>query len=278
MPELPEVEFARKLIDDRLVGHRIAHVWVADDPIVLEGVPPAVFASALTGATVEAASRRGKHLWLELDHRPWPTFHFGMTGAFRVAGVPPLQLESSAKAQPLDWPPKFTKLRLRMDDGTEVAMTNARRLGRIRLRQDPRSEPPIANLGLDPLVDRCSAAAVGKRLAKRSVAVKVVLLDQSAFAGVGNWIADEVLYQAKIDPRRPACDLDAGEVKRLAAKIRAVIRTAVSVDARKDRFPKAWLFHQRWGKNTDARTRRGAPIEFITVAGRTTAWVPSEQS
>jgi formamidopyrimidine-DNA glycosylase len=108
--------------------------------------------------------------------------------------------------------------------------------------------------------------------------VKGLLLDQAFTAGVGNWIADEVLYQAGIDPRRPAGDLDADEVKRLRAKLRHVVRKAVDVDAEKDRFPRTWLFHRRWGKEEGAVTARGERIEHITVAGRTTAWVPTHQS
>ncbi len=278
MPELPEVEFARKMLSESIVGRRVVEVWAADDAIVIEDVPSLAVVSALEGALVVAARRRGKHLWLELDRRPWPLFHFGMTGAFRLRGVVPLQLEGSPKAPDMSWPPRFTKLLLKVDDGTEIAMTNARRLGRIRLRDDPEGESPIANLGIDPLTDRMPTKDVAALLARRRVAIKAVLLDQSSFAGVGNWIADEVLYQAKIDPRRPACELTADEVKRLAAKVRSVIRAAVKVDAVKDRFPRSWLFHRRWGKDPEARTRGGARIEFCTVAGRTTAWVPAEQS
>ena len=107
--------------------------------------------------------------------------------------------------------------------------------------------------------------------------LKGLLLDQGFAAGVGNWIADEVLYQAGLDPRRRAGELSDAERARLRLKLRHVVRTAVRADARKDRFPKSWLFHHRWGKNRDARTSRGELIEFLEIGGRTTAWVPSRQ-
>ena len=277
MPELPEVEFGRKVADGVVTGRTIVKVWVADDEIVFDGVKPKALARALKGRTVVATHRRGKQLWFELDRGPHPLFHFGMTGAFRVRGVTPLHLESSPKNPDTAWPPRFTKIRLHTSDGGELVMTNSRRLGRIRLRHDPANEPPISKLGFDPLLELPRLPRFRQLVAKKSVTLKGLLLDQSFAAGVGNWIADEVLYQAGLDPRRRANALTDDEVKRLHGKLRSVIRAAVKVDARKDRFPRSWLFHHRWAKQEGAKTAKGEPIEFLTVAGRTTAWVPGKQ-
>lgn len=277
MPELPEVEHGRRVAERAAAGRRIAAASAAPDDIVYEGVAPAAFAAALTGRKVVAVRRRGKQLWFVLDRPPHPLFHFGMTGAFRTPGETPLRLESSPKEPDRSWPPRFTKLHLRFDDGGELAFVNSRRLGRIRLREAPEEEPPISVLGFDPLLDLPSARELTTRMAGRSVTVKGLLLDQSFAAGVGNWIADEVLYQAGIDPRRRAGDLEPAEVARLRSKLGHVVRRAVSVDATKDRFPRTWLFHHRWGRNSGARTARGEKIEHIVVAGRTTAWVPARQ-
>ena len=157
-------------------------------------------------------------------------------------------------------------------------MTNARRLGRISFHQDPRTEPPISKLGFDPLTDMPAAAEFSSQLEKRRGTLKGLLLNQAFAAGVGNWIADEVLYQAGLDPRRPAQSLSPQEAQTLHHTLSEIIGFAVSVDAQKDRFPESWLFHHRWGKETDAQTARGETIEFLTVAGRTTAWVPQAQS
>jgi formamidopyrimidine-DNA glycosylase len=277
MPELPEVEFGRRLAESVAAGGRVVDVRCARDSIVFEGVSSRRFRIALIGATVLAVRRYGKHLWFETDRRPQPLFHFGMTGAFRVRGVPPLRLASSPSAEHDEWPPRFSKIRITFAGSAELVMVNKRRLGRIRLRDDPAREPPISALGFDPLLALPSVRPFARLLDGRTTNVKGLLLDQRFAAGVGNWIADEVLYQARIDPRRSVDSLDPDEIRRLRNRIAAVIRKAVGVNADKRRFPKAWLFHRRWGKDGTATTADGHAVEHLTVAGRTTAWVPAVQ-
>ena len=264
MPELPEVERGRRIAEQALVGKRLAGVSAADDRIVYTGVTPRRFVQVVRGRTVVAAHRRGKHIWLELDRPPHPMFHFGMTGSFDVDddGAPR---------------PRFWKVMLTAHDGVRLTMPNARRLGRIRLLDDPLSEPPISELGFDPLLNLPTARQLRAMLAARRTPIKALLLDQSFAAGVGNWIADEVLYQAGIAPRRLASRLSEPEVAQLRSQLRRIVRKAVDVDADKQRFPRTWLFHHRWGRNADAVTARGERIAHITVGGRTTAWVPDVQ-
>ncbi len=264
MPELPEVERERKKAEAALVGRRIVAARAADDRIVYAGVLPAAFARHLRGRRVLGVGRKGKYLWMELDRRPWPVMHFGMGGHFEVYG--------QAHERPPYW-----KMELVTDAGPRLAMTNPRRLGRIRLLDDPQSEPPIGLLGFDPLLDMPPPARFAALLGGRKAPVKAVLLDQSVAAGVGNWIADEVLYQAGIAPQRRASSLNRAELERLRSVLARVIRKAVDVDADKDRFPRHWLFHYRWGRRKDARTGRDEPIEHCVVGGRTTAWVPTIQ-
>ncbi len=264
MPELPEVEAARRAALQKLRGRRIVAAACRTDPIVLVGISPRVIEKALLGATVNDAGRFGKHLWLELDRKPWPVFHFGMTGGFHF-------YRSATHA------PRFLKLELTLDDGQRFAFADARRFGRLRLAQNPRREPPLLGLGHDPLFGLPSPERLAAEIGSRRAPIKAVLLDQSTFAGVGNWIADEVLYQAGIRPHRPAADLSLAETGRLRATLLRVIRRAVAVNADSDRFPARWLFHRRWGRVENSMTREGAPIVHDTVGGRTTAWVPSRQ-
>ena len=277
MPELPEVEAARRLATRVAVGRRIVDVWCADDPIVIEGVTPRRLAATLRGRRVRAAHRHGKHFWLELDRRPWLLMHFGMTGGLHAPARPSPRLESSRSASPAGWPPRFLKLRLTFDDGGELALADARRLGRIRLRDDPRREPPVVDLGFDALRELPSPARFFALLHERGAPMKALLLDQSFAAGVGNWIADEVLYQARIAPSRAARSLTRAESARLRARLRAVLATAVRARADSDRFPKSWLFHHRWDHDPLARTAAGARLRWETIGGRTTAWAPSIQ-
>jgi formamidopyrimidine-DNA glycosylase len=278
MPELPEVERGRRIAEATAAGRTIVRARCADDRIVFDDVAPRTVERALRGRLVVAAHRRGKQLWLELDAAPHPLFHFGMSGAFSAPGRAPLQLASGPRVdgEP-NWPPRFTKIHLLLDDGGELVMTDARRFGRIRLRRAPLQEPPLSELGFDPLIDLPTADQFRLALAARRGTIKGVLLDQSFAAGVGNWIADEVLYQAGIDPRRRARNLDAAAVGRLHRAIRRVIRLAVEADADDRRYPRHWLFHHRWGRQVGARTARGEAIEHVTLGGRTAAWVPSVQ-
>jgi formamidopyrimidine-DNA glycosylase len=278
MPELPEVEAARRLVERVGRGRRIARVECADDPIVFENVRSRAISRALVGREIRAARRRGKHLWLELDRRPWLTMHFGMAGGLRTRADRGVRLVSSGERSPANpWPPRFTRLRLRLDDGTELVMTDPRRLGRIRLRWDPEHEPPIGDLGFDALLELPPPGRFRALLRQRSAPIKAVLLDQSFAAGVGNWIADEVLYQARIDPRRRADTLGEREVERVRSKLRAVLATAVRAGADSDRYPRTWLFHRKWERGDGAVTTRGEKIHHTTIGGRTAAWVPSVQ-
>jgi formamidopyrimidine-DNA glycosylase len=278
MPELPEVEAARQLVDVTAAGRQIVGVWAAPDRLVLDGVTPGTLRAVLTGRIVRRAHRHGKHLWIELDRRPWPVFHFGMSGGFHSSTRRGVRLVSSRwDADETAWPPRFTKLHLQLAGGAELAFADARRLGRIRLRRDPRAEPPVSALGFDALRELPSTRRLRELLAGRSAPMKAVLLDQSFAAGVGNWIADEVLFQAAIDPRRRANTLTAGEVERLRRALHRVVTTAVRLESDSDRYPRRWLFHYRWGRQADAVTARGDRIRHITVAGRTTAWVPTVQ-
>ncbi|HEU4370671.1 MAG TPA: DNA-formamidopyrimidine glycosylase family protein [Methylomirabilota bacterium] len=277
MPELPEVEAARRLAARVAVGRRLVDVWCAADPIVLAGVAPSRVRAALRGRRVRAARRHGKHLWFELDRGPALLMHFGMTGGLHVPGRSSLRLKSTRDGRPPRWPPRFVKLRLTFDDGGELAMADARRLGRIRLREDPRRQPPLVGLGFDALLELPPAVRFYALLHERAAPMKALLLDQTFAAGVGNWIADEVLYQARIDPRRAARTLTVEEAGRLRRRLRAVLTTAVAASADSGRFPRAWLFHRRWDRDPLARTARGDRIRWDTIAGRTTAWVPAVQ-
>ena len=277
MPELPEVERGRRLAEATAAGRHIARVWCEDDPLVFDGVAPEHWRGALEGRRVEAARRWGKQLWFVLDRPPHPLFHFGMAGGFKTPASTPLQLKSGPKEEPGVWPPRFVKIRLRFDDGGELAMTDGRRLGRILLRDDPEHEPPVAGLGFDPLLAMPPPKRFAALVGARGTNVKSLLLDQSFAAGVGNWIADEALYQAGIAPLRPAASLTDAEVRRLRAKLAAIVKRAVDADADAARYPRTWLFHRRWGKRADVRTTRGDRIEHAKIGGRTTAWVPAVQ-
>lgn len=277
MPELPEVERARRIAEGVALGRRITSLRCARDNRVFSEHSTRSFRHALLGATVVAVNRWGKQLWFELDRTPHPLFHFGMTGAFQARGVTPLQLKAGPVEEPSRWPPRFTKFRLGFEDDGELVLADARRFARVLLRDSPCSETPLCRLGFDPLYDLPAPAVFTAGIRARRATLKSVLLDQTFVAGIGNWLADEIAFQSRIDPRRPACNLTVAECQRIRTTLKHVVETAVLHNADDTQYPIAWLFHHRWGRNHGARTSKGDLIEFTAVAGRTTAWVPNRQ-
>lgn len=265
MPELPEVETARRMMDQALAGHTVQKVTVTRDPLVYENLPSSHIRSALQGARVLGSGRRGKYFWLELDRRPWPLFHLGMTGAIHVYAT-------AAER------PDYCKLEMVIAEGTRLALTTTRRLARVRLRHQPEDEPPLDRLGRDPLTDPMSWHELMACFQGRRAPVKSLLLNQTLFPGVGNWIADEVLYQARIAPQRPAGSLPAEACRALCRCLTRILRKAVDVQADAAHFPRTWLFHHRWGRRPNQRTQKGELLAFDTIGGRTTAWVPERQT
>ncbi|WOL19077.1 formamidopyrimidine-DNA glycosylase-like isoform X1 [Canna indica] len=276
MPELPEVEVARRAIEEHCIGKRITECSVADDPKVINGVASSDLESALVGRTIVAALRKGKNLWLRLDSPPFPTFQFGMAGAIYIKGVTLTKYKRSAVSDTDDWPSKYSKVLFKLDDGVEFSFTDKRRFARVRLLENPESLPPISELGPDALLDHMSFDIFVQALSKKKIAIKTLLLDQSFISGIGNWIADEVLYQAKIHPLQIASTLSRESCESLHRCIREVIEKALEVGADSSLFPQDWIFHSREKKPGKAFVN-GKKIEFITTGGRTTAYVPELQ-
>ena len=242
------------LIASKLVGRLIVAAEAAVDPIVFEGSAGSDVAARLVGRRVVGAGRKGKYFWMELDVRPWPLFHFGMTGQGQLAGVaaPQYKVKAGEQRAPDAWPPRFLKLELVFDDGQRWAYTDPRRLGRIRLLHDPPTEPPVSLLGFDPYLAMPTLVGFRGWLAGRSAPIKAVLLDQSVAAGVGNWIADEVLYQARVPPELSTARLADEQVAALHAAMEKIVHVAVQCKLADKDMPPEWLFHYRWSKRDAA--------------------------
>ncbi|XP_022562063.2 formamidopyrimidine-DNA glycosylase isoform X2 [Brassica napus] len=275
MPELPEVEAARRAIEDNCLGKKINRVLIADDNKVIDGISPSDFQNSILGKTIVSARRKGKNLWLELDSPPFPSFQFGMAGAIYIKGVAVTKYKRSAVKDSEEWPSKYSKFFVELDDGLELSFTDKRRFAKVRLLENPVSVRPISELGPDALLEPMTVDEFAKSLAKKKIAIKPLLLDQAFISGIGNWIADEVLYQARIHPLQTASSLSKEKCEALHTSIKEVIQHAVQVSADSKEFPVEWLFHFRWGKKPG--NVNGKKIDFITAGGRTTAYVPELQ-
>lgn len=186
------------------------------------------------------------------------------------------------------WPPKFWKFELTTegDPGTQVAFTDPRRFGRVRLVDCPgddiRKHSPLVENGPDPVVDLdiFTLSYLQKKMKARHVPVKALLLDQAMISGIGNWVADETLYQAKLHPEQYSDDFGEEEIRKLYDAIRYVCQTAVDKLGDSDEFPEHWLFNHRWGKGSKGSSTKlpnGEKLAFITVGGRTSCYAPAVQ-
>lgn len=260
MPELPEVEAYRRLAELAL-DRRIDAVVAPDAWFLKGGLDAATVASALVGHRFAAARRTGKLLLVDTAGAgPVLGLRFGMTGRLLVdgrAGVDHLLYTSDREVAAWD---RFV---VRFADGGNLVVRDPRRLGGVLL------DPDESALGPDALA--VTPAALRAALGASAVALKARLMDQRRLAGVGNLSADEVLWRAGLDPRRPAGSLTPAEVRRLHHHLRAGVDELV---ARGGSHTGDLVAARRPGGTCP---RDGAPLARATVGGRTTWWCPHHQ-
>lgn len=212
MPELPEVEEARRCLQRWARGRTVRGVKVTERRVVAAGAPAL---TSLAGARFVDFDRRGKHLLLGLERGRqkvglWS--HLGMTGKWLRRG-------------PGEPASRFSRVEVQLDDGATLHYDDLRLFGRLRAvpGADFGQLPAVAELGPDPLHEGIDVDRLAARLGRSKKPIKPLLLDQSLVAGIGNIQASESLFRASIDPRRPASSLSRPEVARLARAMRASI-------------------------------------------------------
>jgi formamidopyrimidine-DNA glycosylase len=258
MPELPEVEAARSLIEERALGREI--VAVEDqDTYVCRPHAPGEIGDALVGTTLTSAHRQGKTMWLATDRGPVLGLHLGMAGKIVIG-------EHEAGEPKPDGPvlrPQWDRFVVHFADGGSLILRDKRRLGRAIL------DPVIDHLGPDAA--EITRKDFRERVGHGSTPLKARIMDQSVLAGVGNLLADEALWQARLLPTRPAQSLALDQLDRLRNAIRAATRSAM----RKGGVHTGELIPHR---SRDGHCPRcGASLARATVGGRTTYWCPEEQ-
>jgi formamidopyrimidine-DNA glycosylase len=228
MPELPEVETYRRFIDELVVGQTIVALEVKDAHVL--AIPEETLRTAVVDSTVTGTRRLGKNCFLELSNGQLLVLHFGMTG-----DVGAYRDEPDA--------PRFTRVAFHLDSGLRLAFVDPRKFGRIRVAENLEAYQKAKKLGPDAL--DISSAQLKAKLGHRKTLIKPLLLDQSITAGLGNWIVDEVLFQAKIHPERLANTLTDEEFEALHSAIQLVLTTAIHHEAIYRNFPASFLIHAR---------------------------------
>ncbi|KAG5362247.1 Formamidopyrimidine-DNA glycosylase [Yarrowia sp. C11] len=194
------------------------------------------------------------------------------------------------------WPPRFVKMELTLEDGTKLAFYDARRLARVKLFTiatplDIYKVEPMKKLGPDysKSADDADTPAELKpldleafkaKIQAKKAPIKSVLLDQSLFSGVGNWVADEILYHSRVHPARLCNLLLESQIDELYKQLVLICQFVVKVEGNTLLFPLNWLMLNRWGKrnkNKKSYTLEGYEVDHVTVGGRTSSFCPELQ-
>jgi formamidopyrimidine-DNA glycosylase len=264
VPEILEVELYRSLAEQAL-GREVTGVWMVDARYGRGGTTPARLRSALVGRPFTAARRRGKLLLLDSDGGPTLGVRFGMTGGLVVDGHEALD---RLRYGPGVFDEKWVRARVSFEDGGTLLVHDPRRFGSLQLAPDE------GRLGPDALrVTRRqleAALAIDPRRNGAAAPLKARLIDQERLAGVGNLLADEILWRADLDPQRRT-PLRDDELGRLHATLRRTLRQL----ARRGGSHMGELMEVR---HADGRCPRdGTPLRHATVGGRSTYWCQLHQ-
>ena len=207
MPELPEVETIKRVLEPQIQGHTITSV-IINRPEVIAYPSSDEFSRNLAGQTISSISRRGKFLIILLNNGGRITLHLRMTGWLLLL--------------PADFPEeKHTHVIFKLDNGSDLRFSDTRRFGRFWIIQNNEADTcsGIEKLGKEPFDPSFNAQYLYHRLGKRKKAIKECMLEQSVVSGIGNIYSDEILFSAQIYPARPANSLTKKEWERLAETI-----------------------------------------------------------
>ena len=262
MPELAEVEFYRRQWDPG-VGAKVLAVKLHARKRIFRGSNTREIVTRLTGTRLVESTARGKQMLFRFSGDNWLGLHLGMSGTLRI------------EAADFD-PEKHDHLLLRQAKRALV-FRDPRLFGRVRFHHGKDLPPWWSTTPEIGSVDFTSRYFDDFLQRHSRAPIKAVLLLQSGFPGIGNWMADEILWRSRIAPARKSGDLDAKERSALRRATRFVSSEALRIIGPDDSdLPNSWLIHHRW-KAGGICPRDGTPLSRATIGGRTTAWCPKCQ-
>lgn len=260
MPELAEVEYYRKQWDCG-IGRRVFRVQLHSTKRIFRGSSPWKLIRSLTGTQLLRSRAFGKQLLFEFSGANRLGIHLGMSGTLRVEST--------------EFRPKKHDHFVLHQSNHALVFRDPRLFGRVRFSHG--IEEPEWWRGSAPEISSAEfgSAFVAEFLDRhRRAPIKSVLLHQSGFPGIGNWMADEILWRAKIAPALPSGDLNQKQRAALRRATRFVAAAALSrIGKDFGDPPRSWLIHERW-KADGICPRHRTPLRRETVGGRTTAWCP----
>ncbi len=262
VPELPDVEVFRRVLETTSLNRRIAEVEIFSGKVI-KGARPQEFREQLAGQKLSSSLRHGKYLFAGLLCGDHLGMHLGMSG----------RLEHVGEGEEL---PRHTRCSLIFDDGRRLAYVSQRQLGKLFWIEDLEDFVRGRQLGPDALDHSLDFQSFSKRVASRRGTVKSTLMDQSFLAGIGNIYSDEVLFQARLVPTRRARVLSQEELARLYKATRQVLQAAIDAGAEPERMPESYLLRCRCPEGRCPRCKTA--LETVKVGGRRGYFCPACQA
>lgn len=258
MPELAEVEYYRRQWDPGL-GQKIVRIRLHSKKRTFRGSNTRSLVREVTGARLLGSESWGKQMMFEFSGGNWIGVHLGMTGKLRVA--------------PAGFRPEKHDHLVLHQAKRALVFRDARLFGRIRFHHGKSAPDWWRAGGPDIGSELFGREFFDAFLARHARApVKAVLLLQKGFAGIGNWMADEILWRAKIAPRRKASSFSSTERARLFRETRFIAAESLRlISPEFGDAPGDWLIHQKWKRNGICPRHR-TPLRKAMIGGRTTAW------
>ena len=273
MPELPEVETIKRILEPQLAGRTIVRLTV-NRPEIVAHPSPEDFSGRVTGARISGMGRRGKFLFLNLESRERIILHLRMTGQLLVT--------------PADFPQeKHTHLICHLDNGQELRFMDTRRFGRFWLLGGEEEDccSGVQKLGIEPFDSCLTGKWLQEQTGKRKKAIKECLLDQAVVAGNGNIYGDEILFASQICPARRAFSLAEEEWDRLAAVIPEIMQKAIRDNhmtpeeylAGRGKEYRSDPFLKVYGREGKECPCCGRQLTRIVISGRSSVYCPGCQ-
>lgn len=257
MPELPDVEIFKKEAEKAL-NAKVNSIEIYDKQFV--NTSESSITKNIKGKILEKATRQGKNLFLNMGDKSGISMHFGMTGYLQYIAQK-------------DEKPKYAKLSLKLDNEHSLFYMSKRKLGKIIIADD--IDKHIKSLQLGPDALEIKEEDFINNLKESNAAIKSFITDQSVVSGIGNVYADEILFQARVHPKKKSGQLTQAQAKNIYSQIGKVLKTAIENQADVSRLPKTFLIHSR--KEGEKCPGCKGQVQKIKISGRTGYFCPDCQ-
>ncbi len=271
MPEMPEVETVRKILNNKIVGKTIDEI-IIKDPVIIKQITPADFVKKLRGKTITSMKRYGKYLFFELDEITLVS-HLRMEGKFFIYDDYELQ--------------KHDHIAFKFTDETMLVYNDTRKFGTMHILKtdDIFEHPSLKKLGIEPLSPKLTSSYLVGKAKNKTKTTKEFLLDQTVICGLGNIYADEVLFLSNINPKMSVANLKQDDFSNIVKSTNSVIKKAIDEGGTTIKsFMASNEAHGLFQHSLNVYGRKGlachnckSTIEKIKLGGRGTHFCPKCQ-